>query len=300
MEGVIFNIQRFSVQDGPGIRTTVFFKGCPLRCRWCHNPESQHTAREIAYHTDKCIGCGACGAVCPSGAHRFEEGRHVFLRERCTACGRCAEVCCAQALEAIGRRAPVEEVLREVLADKEFYAQSGGGMTLSGGEPLAQPEFATALARAAKEAGVSVCVETCGYADPAILLRLAEFTDIFLFDYKLTDPEKHKAFTGVSNEKILSNLEELDRNGVQTILRCPMIPEVNLEDSHFEGIARQANRLQHCLGIDLEPYHPLGISKSEQLGRQAAYQRKEFLNRDDLLPAAETLRRSVSIPVKIL
>ena len=126
MEGVIFNIQRFSVQDGPGIRTTVFFKGCPLRCRWCHNPESQHTAREIAYHTDKCIGCGACGAVCPSGAHRFEEGRHVFLRERCTACGRCAEVCCAQALEAIGRRAPVEEVLREVLADKEFYAQSGG------------------------------------------------------------------------------------------------------------------------------------------------------------------------------
>ena len=300
MQGIIFNVQRFSVQDGPGIRTTVFLKGCPLRCSWCHNPESQHTVREIAYHADKCIGCRACASVCPAHAHLFENNGHSFLREHCTACGQCTEVCYAQALEAIGRSASAEEVLREAAADLEFYHQSGGGMTLSGGEPLAQPDFSIALAQGAQEKGISVCVETCGHCKTEQLLRLADYTDIFLYDYKLTDPDKHKHFTGVSNEKLLYNLKKLDEHGHRTILRCPMLPGVNMEEAHYQGIVAQAGALKHCLEIDLEPYHPLGISKNEQLGRHAAYENTEFLNREALLPVADRIAKEADIPVKII
>lgn len=276
MKGTIFNIQKFSVNDGPGIRTTVFMKGCPLRCLWCHNPESNSVKQELFYDPRKCISCRACMAVCDNGCHIFDEAEHTFIREGCTTCGKCASVCMAGALEAVGDEKTVEEVIAEVMKDEVFYENSGGGMTLSGGEPMMQFDFTYELLKAAKEKGLHTCIETCGYAKEEQYRKIADLVDIFLFDYKETDPVKHKEYTGADNRLIINNLKMLDDMGCNIILRCPIIPTLNDRDDHLSGIADMANILKNVLEINIEPYHPLGSGKSDMLGKEYALKELTF------------------------
>jgi len=298
MEGVIFNIQKFSINDGPGIRSTVFLKGCPLNCLWCHNPESKSTCPEVFFDPAKCILCGACYGACTRGGHRFEGKAHIYDRTDCIRCGACAEQCASEALKTVGYSASVEEVLAEVMKDAAFYRNSGGGMTLSGGEPMAQFQFTLALLKAAKEKGLHTCMETCGYAPWVHYEKVLELVDIFLFDYKLTDPQLHKHYTGVSNERILENLEKLDRAGAKTVLRCPIIPTVNDTPEHFAGIAAVANRLEHVLEINLEPYHPLGSSKSALLEREYPLQQLTFPENETVEGWMQTIRAMTEVAVK--
>ena len=285
----IFNIQRFSVDDGPGIRTTVFFKGCPLSCIWCHNPESHRRTPELMYNAQKCILCGACAAVCGHGGHAFaEESGHTVDRGECISCGACAGVCPTKALEMAGRDAEIGEILDEVLSDKIFYEQSGGGVTLSGGEPLYQPDAAEALCRAAKEAGLHVAMETCGFASETVVRLVAPFVDLFLFDYKAPAAD-HERLTGVPQAPIIRTLELLNALGREIVLRCPIIPGCNDTDAHFDDIAALAARLEHVSAVHLEPYHPLGISKCEQLGREVLYDNRSFLDASALKARAEQI-----------
>ncbi|MDO4387582.1 MAG: glycyl-radical enzyme activating protein [Eubacteriales bacterium] len=268
MTGTVFNIQRFCVNDGPGIRTTVFLKGCPLSCAWCHNPESKSPRPELFYDADKCVSCGRCVSLCPQKAHLMENGRHQLRRESCVRCMACAETHCP-ALAAAGETRRAEDIMAEVLRDRPFYQASGGGMTLSGGEPFFQEAFALDLLRLAREAQVHTCVETCGFAPLSLLEQAARWVDLFLYDIKLTDPALHRQWTGVSNDRILENLRALDKMGAKTVLRCPVIPGVNDTLAHFQGVAKIANSLTHLQEIHLEPYHPLGVSKARRLGRES-------------------------------
>ena len=268
MTGTVFNIQRFCVNDGPGIRTTVFLKGCPLSCAWCHNPESNSARPELFYDADKYVSCGRCVSLCPQKAHLMENGRHQLRRESCVRCMSCAETHCP-ALAAAGETRRAEDVMAEVLRDRPFYQASGGGMTLSGGEPFFQEAFVLDLLRLAREAQVHTCVETCGFAPLSLLEQAARWVDLFLYDIKLTDPALHRQWTGVSNDRILENLRALDKMGAKTVLRCPVIPGVNDTPAHFQGVAKIANSLMHLQEIHLEPYHPLGVSKARRLGRES-------------------------------
>lgn len=263
---MIFEIQRFSIHDGPGIRTTVFLMGCPLNCAWCHNPEGISARPHLSFVPGKCIGCGYCFRACPKAAHSWRDGRHVLDRAACVACGTCAAECYAGALELVGRSIAVDEVLEEVLRDEPFYQTSGGGMTLSGGEPLYQIDFAEALLDAAKQAGLHCCIETSGAAAWERLERLRPGTDLFLYDIKETDPERHRRYTGAGVEQILDNLRTLHARGAHLRLRCPIVPGYNDRPDHFEGIAALARSLPDIEGIEVMPYHSFGDSKLERMG----------------------------------
>ncbi len=266
--GIIFDIQKFSIHDGPGIRTTVFLKGCALRCPWCHNPESLEAYPEISFIPSKCTGCGHCFKACPMNNHVLDStGERRFDRTRCRRCGICADKCYAGAIERIGRETSVDNVIEDVEKDRAFYETSGGGMTVSGGEPLFQFEFTFALFQEAKRRGLHTCIETCGYAPFEYLEQLMPFVDLFLYDYKETDTVRHREYTGVPREGIVENLLRLDRLGAKTILRCPIIPGLNTRDDHFAGIAALAGRLDHIREVHLMPYHPLGKAKNERLGK---------------------------------
>lgn len=264
--GRIFEIQRFCIHDGPGIRTTLFLKGCPLRCTWCHNPEGQSRAREVSFAPDRCIACGACVAVCRHRAHVFADSRHAYNRDRCVVCAECVEKCHAGALECVGRDITVDEALVEALKDRPFYETSGGGLTLSGGEPLSQIEFSAELLRRAKEAGLHTAVETCGYGDAAALERVRPFVDLFLYDVKETDPERHVAVTGVPNEPIFANLRRLHDAGASVLVRLPIVPGINDRPDHFVGVAALCKPLTRLLGVEVLPYHRLGLSKNARFG----------------------------------
>jgi len=272
--GRIFDVQRFSTHDGPGIRTTVFLKGCPLGCLWCHNPEGLSPDRHLSFSPEKCIGCGDCVGVCPSHVHRLEPSGdrlvHVLDRGPCRLCGACAAACVAGALEMVGRDISVAEALGEVLEDRAFYGPSGGGLTLSGGEPLVQFDFTAALLEAAKQEGIHCCLETSGLAPWHQFETLLGLVDLFFYDYKETDPERHAQYTGVSNAVILDNLRALYSRGARIALRCPIIPGSNDREDHFAGIAALAREMPKLEQIELLPYHPLGRGKVERLGMAAS------------------------------
>ena len=274
MTGTIFDIQHFSVNDGPGIRTTVFFKGCPLRCLWCHNPESYIADSQIMFHKEHCIQCGMCKtdiALCPTGAKKI-----------------------------VGRIVTVEDVLSEVLEDNHFYETSGGGMTLSGGEPMAQPAFAHALAKSAKEKGLHICMETSGFCNAESLKEIQPFIDLFLYDYKATGDEDHHAFTGVPQERILQNLYMLDDLGADIILRCPMIPGYNITDAHVNGIIDVASKLKHLSEIHLEPYHNIGVSKRIGLGMREGTDMITPPDRDEMVIIAKKIQEESNVTTKVM
>jgi pyruvate formate lyase activating enzyme len=267
MTGRIFDMQRFSIHDGPGIRTTVFLKGCPLRCKWCHNPESISPNPQLAVMPEKCVSCGACLDVCKEGALALNRTQRIVIdRHRCTSCGDCPPECDVRALEMVGRDVTVDDVMAVVLRDREYYQSSGGGITLSGGEPLFQPRFARALLVAAKAAGLHTVVETSGFAPWEVFQDVLPAVDLFLYDYKETDSALHEAFTGEPNALILANLRKLHDHGGRILLRCPMIPEFNARKEHLDGIARTASGLSRLRGVELLAYHRLGRAKLQRFG----------------------------------
>jgi pyruvate formate lyase activating enzyme len=266
-EGVIFDIKRFAIHDGPGIRTTVFFKGCPLRCGWCHNPESQGAEPELVVRPSRCQRCSSCLRVCPERALSFSGEGISVDRSRCTRCGTCARACPSQALEIVGRAVTVGETVGEIVRDVPFYDESGGGATFSGGEPLWQPDFLAAVLRACHERGIHTAVDTCGFAPWETIARVREATDLFLYDLKLMDSGRHAELTGVPNALILENLERLSRLGQTLIVRVAVIPGINDSERELRALGEFVGSLRNPPPIDLLPYHRIGVGKYTRLGR---------------------------------
>ncbi len=269
--GKVFNIQRYCLHDGPGIRTTVFFKGCMLKCAWCHNPESQRLQEELICRIVKCVNCGKCATVCPNECHTYENGTHKFDFSNCVLCGKCVSECPASALEIMGKDYTADEVIAEVVRDKIFYNTSGGGVTISGGEPFFQPEFLIEILAKCKKQGLHTAIETSGCTSEENIRKAAEYCDLFLYDFKLSDSDKHKEYTGVDNEKIIGNLKLLNSIGKKVWLRLPIIPLVNDNDFHFEEVAKIVNACDNIEKVQIEPYHKLGEAKYTGLGKDILY-----------------------------
>lgn len=266
-KGIVTDIQHYSVHDGPGIRTLVFLKGCPLRCKWCSNPETQAAGYELGYNEANCIRCGTCVKVCPEKAIELTETGIKIDRERCTLCFRCQEACPTGALRRFGYSKSMEEVMEEVEKDRIFYEYSGGGITLSGGECLTQKEFTLELLKTSKEMGINTAIETTGYANWAVLQEIAGFVDYILYDLKHVDSEKHKAMTGVSNTVIVENLQRLVKTGFKPIIRIPVIPGYNDDRDTVSKFIQLMKDLKLDT-VHLLPLHHLGKNKYRQLDRE--------------------------------
>lgn len=264
--GIIFDIKRYSIHDGPGIRTTIFLKGCPLSCWWCHNPESQSAFTEVLYRPDRCIGCGACEAACPAGAISLTQRGYVADPDRCTGCGECARVCPSEAREMIGRKVGIEEILKEIEKDVLFFDESGGGVTFSGGEPLSQPGFLLEALKACCRRDIHTAVDTCGFALGKVFEEVAPFTRLFLFDLKIMDPELHRNCIGVSNDLILSNLAWLSAQGAEIVVRIPVIPGINDTADNMEATGRFLSGLASRPEVNLLPYHSAAVEKYRRFG----------------------------------
>lgn len=275
--GIVFDIRRYSIHDGPGIRTTVFFKGCPLACFWCHNPESQSSASELLYRENRCMRCKTCAAACMNEAISWAGDRPVVDPSRCERCGACVEACAADARELVGREMTAAEVMTEIERDIPFYEESGGGVTLSGGEPLMQPDFALELLAACRARGIRTALDTCGHAAWETLDRVRAHVDLFLYDLKTVDEERHRRFTGSSNKLLLKNLQLLSNHGHSIILVVPVIPGVNDDSGSMKRLGEFAAALPSQQGVLLLPFHRLGVEKYALLGREHPYLELEAL-----------------------
>jgi pyruvate formate lyase activating enzyme len=263
--GLIFGVERFALHDGPGIRTTVFFKGCPLRCWWCHSPESQSPRPEPSIKADRCIQCGRCLDACPNAAIVETDGGFDTLRARCTACGTCTDLCPSGAREIVGRRVTAEELAADLEKDTVFFDRSGGGVTFSGGEPLMQPAFLAELLARCRARGIHTAVETCGFASWRAM-KVAAHADLVLFDLKILDDARHRAYTGVSNRPILANFGRFTARCPAVRVRLPLVPGVNDDPENVTAIGALV-RAAGLAEIDLLPYHTAGLAKYNRIGR---------------------------------
>ena len=264
-KGLVFGIQHFSIHDGEGIRSNVFLKGCPLRCLWCHNPEGLSSQIGIQYIQNKCRGCGRCGYI-------FKNMHDLYIKTESQKQAYAAQ-CVYGALESVGKWMTVTEVIDDVMNDLRFFKESDGGITVSGGEPMLQHEFTLALLKEAKKRGIQTAMETSGFALLEQYKQVLPYVDEFLWDYKETDEIKHKEFTGVSNQRILENLDALYKDGANIILRCPIIPGLNDTEEHFRGIAKRSREMKDLKGVELMPYHKFGVAKDTRIGRM---EQKEY------------------------
>ena len=289
----IFDIKHFAVHDGPGIRTTVFLKGCPLKCLWCHNPESILPKPQLAFSNEKCINCRKCESICKNDAHSFENG-HNILNKNCVFCGECEKNCFAGALTLYGREVSVSDILPELLEDKDFYENSGGGVTLSGGECLMQADFCTKLLKTLKEEGIHTAIDTCGMVSKATLDSVIPYTDIFLYDVKAFDEDIHIKCTGQSNKIILKNLKYLDSLNKKIEIRIPFVP--NLNDGQIEKIAKFLSKLKNITRVKVLPYHNMAASKYNSLNLTNTLPAR--LPKDtEVEEARETLRKKLNVTV---
>ena len=285
---VVASIKRSATHDGPGVRTTVFLKGCPLRCRWCQNPEALEPAPQLMFSEKLCEQCRACADVCAQHAHRFDEGAHRIAFDRCVSCGQCVDRCAAEALEIVGQEQTVAQVMETALRDRRYYETSGGGVTLSGGEPLAQPGFALALARACRDAGLHVALDTCGHARPDAFDPLVDAVDLFLFDLKAADDARHRLLTGVGNAAILRNLRHAAASGSRVWIRIPIVPGLNDSDDELARMAELVAGLPVPAPVQCLAYHEYATHKYEALGMSGR-------THEACEPSAERLRRAHEI-----
>ncbi len=293
MQGNIFEIKRFAVHDGDGIRTTVFFKGCSLKCIWCHNPEGIAAKPQLSYLKHKCVACGRCALACPNGAHTVDENGHRFDREKCTACGACVNACLYKCLTLYGQQVDVDTLLPELLEDKDFYDTSGGGVTLSGGECLLQADFCAELLKKLKEHGVNTAVDTCGFCAKNAIDKVLPYTDVFLYDLKAADSEVHKKGTGQNNEIILQNLSYIDEQGKQIEVRIPYIP--NYSKAQLAGMAKILKKLKNLRGVRVLRYHAYAATKYGALDMENTLPTGEVT--DEELAFAEEFFRQQGIKI---
>ena len=266
MPGTLFDIQAFALHDGPGIRTTLFLKGCPLRCCWCSNPESFGMNPSLSHNRERCVDCLSCTSVCETGALTGREDRLQVEHALCNGCGDCVDVCPEDALKLYGYQEEASVIIKKIARDKPYFERSGGGITLSGGEAMLQSGFARELLMEAKKEGIHTCLETSGFARQEEYTGILPFVDLFLFDYKATGTETHRKLTGQNNDLILDNLAYLNREGARMILRCPLVPGINDTPEHFEAITRISNTMDGIEKVELMPYHNYGEHKYKQLG----------------------------------
>jgi pyruvate formate lyase activating enzyme len=291
--GRIFDIKRYSIHDGPGIRTTIFLKGCSLGCLWCHNPESIAAGPELMHWPARCVRCYSCIQACPKGAIAKDAGGAVVVdREKCDVCGQCAEACLYDAMQVVGREMSVDEVLEEAEKDRVFYEQSGGGVTLSGGDPAVQSDFAEAILDACRARGLRTAVDTAGFTKNGTLDRLAAKTDLLLFDLKLIDDARHREFTGVSNVLILDNLERLAGAGPEIWVRIPLVRGVNDDEDNIRRTIKFLRSLKTVRRVGLLPYHSGGIDKAGRIGKGSQFRRFEPPSEERLAAIEAEFRRA--------
>lgn len=289
MKAKIFEIKRFAVHDGDGIRTTVFFKGCPLKCVWCHNPEGICPKPQLAFWENKCTICGECVNVCPKGAHTIENGIHKFDRSKCDNCGECAKVCLSSALSLYGKEMTTDELMPLLLEDKDFYDTSGGGVTISGGECLMHSDFCRELLKKLKESGIHTAIDTCGFVTKEVIDKVMPYTDVFLYDLKAFDEKVHIKCTGFSNKTILENLRYIDECGKKTEIRIPYVPGFNSDQ--MDKLAEFIKELKNVTAIRLLPYHNYAGSKYKALGMENTL--PELLPTDkEMLKQKENLKKT--------
>lgn len=296
--GYVFDIKKYAIHDGPGIRTTVFFKGCPLQCQWCHNPESWKMFPELDFHKGRCIRCGQCVEVCKEQAIVLIENGTVTDLNKCKLCGECVGTCIGNAREVIGQEMTVAQVMGEVKKDIIFYDQSGGGVTFSGGEPLMQPEFLLALLNQCREQGIHTALDTTCYAETEIIRKIAEKTDLFLCDLKHMEGAKHRDFTCVDNDLILYNIRSLSDAGKKIVIRIPVVPGFNDETANIEMTAEFAASLSNVNRIDILPYNSGGKAKSDRLTAEFSLMETEVPDGEKMTAIADIFR-NYGLKVKI-
>jgi len=297
-KGRIFNVERYAIHDGPGIRTTVFFKGCPLRCWWCHNPEGQNVRPDLIYRESRCIGCDECAKSCPRKA-LSQTSLHVTLsRKRCNVCGICTRICTSEALSIAGNEMSLEEITVEIEKDRTFYDESEGGATFSGGEPLLQPDFLNAILHECNERDIHTALDTSGYASRGVIDKIKDKVDLFLYDIKTMDEASHKKYTGVSNKPILQNLERLAKNGSNIMISLPIIPNLNDDEANILRTGEFISSLASVEHVSLLPYHRAGIDKYKNLSRPYKLKRIQSPSDQEMAATKEKLE-TFGLKVKI-